>query len=119
MSTKFLDLDALDEREAITIKLKGVTHAFKEMSVEDFIWAQNKTKDVINAKEEGDYITATVEMLKRSFPTCSNEDLMALPLTKLRALNEFVMKLALFGAETAVKEGEKESGNVPAESLSQ
>jgi hypothetical protein len=118
MSTKFLDLDALQAPEQITIKLSGKTHVFKEMTVDDFIWAQHMTKEVMAAAGESDILSKTVDMLVRSFPTCPREDFSSLPLSKLNALNEFVMGVALQGAEATVKEAEEASGKEQAESPS-
>lgn len=118
MSTKFLDLDALTPVEKITIKLNDRVHEFKEMSVEDFIWTQGKTREVIDSNDasQEEILDATIEMLVRSFPTIKKDELSTLGLSKLRALNEFVTHVALQGAEKAVEQSEGASGNAPAES---
>lgn len=103
MSTKFLDLDSLQDDLQITIKLKGETHALKEMSVADFIWVQQRSKDLEANQDELSNIKSLVEIIHRQFPTTKIEDLQELPLSKLMSIGNFVREATLNGAESAIQ----------------
>jgi hypothetical protein len=102
---QFLDLDALVEAD-ITLKLNGVTHQYKEMSVEDFIWLRKKAKEFEalpdTAENEDVFMTSSIEMVLRHFPTMKEAELQALGLTKLKRLSDFVMSISMQGADDTV-----------------
>ena len=103
--TKYLDLDALVADE-ISIRLNGVDHKFKEMTVEDFVWAQKKSEEADKTKVESDQVMWMIQIVQRSFPSVTTESLMQLPMAKLMALMEFVMSLASKKDEPATQDGD-------------
>lgn len=104
--TKLLNLDTLADEELVVV-LGGKEHKLKEMSVADFIWAQQNLKTISQKSEEAEIMESLIEMLLRQFPTMERNDLVSLPLQKLNQLTEFVQSFGMKGAEKAVDEAEK------------
>jgi len=116
-TTKFLDLDALTDNVGVSINLNGSKHQMAEMSVSDFVWAQNMTqkqKEIDGEPSEeqmAEVLDSMIDMLTRQFPTCPREDIAGLSFTKLTKLVKFAGDTGAAGAETAVAEAE-EAGNL-------
>lgn len=88
-TTNFLDLDAIAPEVEMTVRLNGQEHHLKPLSVEDFI---KNTKDQASLGASGnveDELNLVLRMLLRAFPTMNEEELRAVPLTKLWKLLEF------------------------------
>lgn len=95
---KILDLDGLEESEVVTIVLNGTRHQLKEMSVQDFIWSQQEIKRQDKLDELGQF-ESLLKLLARQFPTATEAEFRALPMSKLRKLMDFVNNIATEGAE--------------------
>jgi hypothetical protein len=106
--TKLLNLDTLADEELIVV-LGGKEHKLKEMSVADFIWAQQNLKSVSQKSDEVEIMESMIGMFLRQFPTMERKDLESLPLQKLNQMAEFVQSFGMKGAEKAVEEAEKSS----------
>lgn len=109
---KFLDLDAVHSDVEFTIKLKGKEHKLREATVEDFIVnakaIENLTMNASPTKE----LEITMQMVKRSFPTVSDEDLNGLTFSQLKAIADYAREA---NGEVAEKQDEAESeGNAEA-----
>lgn len=102
MATKLLNLDEFGATETLTIVLNGSEHRLQEMTVEDFIWAQKEMKRQESLHDEVAVFESLVNILSRQFPTISKESLHKLPMSKLRALMDFVNSIAQQGAEATV-----------------
>lgn len=89
---KLLDLDQFVP-DVKTIKLGGVSHAMKEITVAEYI---AKTKALKEAKTTddsvADQIEQTVQMITEGFPTIPVETLKAMSLQMLTAILEFIVK---------------------------
>jgi len=111
--TKFLNLDEFETSVEKTVRLNGVTHSFVPFSVGDFI-DQLKEMEGYAATEElpvSEYMGHMVKMVRRAFPSISEEDLMGLSMEKLKALTDFVRgeteKEALVGVTPEEAEAKK------------
>jgi phage FluMu protein gp41 len=90
----------LDELAVVTktVTLKGKTHDVKEMSVDDFVFANAESKRLAKLKEAdatvGDLteeqMTTMVGLLDRVIPTIGNAELRKLSFQQLDALTGFV-----------------------------
>lgn len=115
MATKYLDLDSL-VGDDISVRLNGATHQYKEMSVEDFIWAQKKTESIGDGGEvatESSQVNLMIQIIQRSFPTISQDELVKVSMTRLTALVDFVLSLAAPKEESTSAGKDGDSGNVP------
>lgn len=108
MATKYLDLDAL-VTDDITVRMNGTDHKYKQMSVEDFIWAQKKVDSLEKEQTENEQVDMMIQIIQRSFPTIGQTDLLKLSMDKLMALVDFVLSLS----KPATEINEGDSGNVP------
>lgn len=109
---KLLDLDAIAPKEEIKIRLNGVIHVMKEMTVEDFVWA---TKETQEREEGGDTpenmaasVDSMIEVLCRQFPTATAEEFRALNFQKLNKLLRFTQSLAEEGSEATIQKAAAE-----------
>jgi hypothetical protein len=86
---KFLDLDAFDTGNVITVKLGGETHTLRKATVRDFI-DNTKAVQALGVTEDLETQTQlTIDMLLKAFPTMKNEQLWELELEKLTAILDF------------------------------
>ncbi|HYG86988.1 MAG TPA: hypothetical protein VD978_12080 [Azospirillum sp.] len=89
---KYLDLDGLPTGTTAerVLKLNGKEHPLKPMSVGDFI---ENTK-LLQAQGDSPSLEREFEvmmkMIQRSFPSCSEAELMALTLPQLNQILDFV-----------------------------
>jgi hypothetical protein len=102
MATKLLNLDEFGGSETLTIVLNGTEHKLQEMTVADFIWAQKEMKRQESMQDEVAVFESLVNVLARQFPSVPKEELHKLPMSKLRALMDFVNSIAQQGAEATV-----------------
>lgn len=101
-NTKLLNLDEFGANETLTIVLNGAEHKLQEMTVSDFIWAQKELKTQEDMKDELAVFESLVRMLSRQFPSVPDGEFNKLPMSKLRALMDFVNTLSQQGAEKAL-----------------
>ncbi len=114
---QFLDLDALTPEAEITIQLNNKKHVMSEMTVQDFVWAQQmagRTKEIEDEDDEAqaEMLSQMIDILARQFPTAGREAIANLPLRKLMALIKFTGQLGSEGAEVAVAEAAADGGKV-------
>lgn len=87
---KILNLDALSAKtETRELIINGVSHAIKEMTVQNFI-ETTRAAAKLSDSPVSDQIEATIEMLVRSIPTLKSEDLKAFDLIALGKIVSFV-----------------------------
>jgi hypothetical protein len=89
--TKFLDLDAIAvDDNPLTVKLGGVKHVLKPITVKDFIAntkaLQNLSGTNISVEAE---MNLMMDMIMRAFPTVTRDMLEDLKLDSLNQLVEF------------------------------
>lgn len=110
-NTKFLDLDAVDVGPEVVIKLQGVEHKLKPISVEDFIV---NTKALQSLGAEADFeaeVGMVVDMLTRAFPTMTTDMLKKLPMAALNKMLDFAN--ANNGAAAVKEEAKAEAAANP------
>lgn len=89
---KFLDLDALEDKDEFVIKINGEQHKLVPITVRNFV---KNTKIVANLPQNmtvEEETTVIIEMLGRAFPTIPEDDLWEIPLDKLNTLLEFAQQ---------------------------
>lgn len=106
MEERFLDLDKIMPESVASLTLNGTKHTMKEMTVADFVWAQEATsKENLSAEEQTKLF---LEVLLRSWPTIKREELEELPPAKLNALLEFTNGVGEKGIEQYTAEAAAE-----------
>ncbi len=90
-SPNFLNLDEIiSEGDEVSFKLNGKSHRMTEATVQDFV---NNTRLLQNLGVDGDIEKETqtiVKVIKSSFPTVNEDDLMQLKMKQLSSLMEFM-----------------------------
>lgn len=92
MSAEILNLDELETGVEKTVVLNGVKHSFAPFSVENFI-ENVKSLEEYSKREDipvSEYMEHMVQMVVRGFPSIGEEAVRKLPMTHLKAINEFV-----------------------------
>ena len=91
MSTaKYLDLDAIAEESQFTFKLNGKEHQMRVATVATFAESMREIQTLaLDASVESE-LEVIVRLVKRAFPTMSNEEVQNLTLPQLRHINDFV-----------------------------
>lgn len=107
--TKILNLDKLSAKETRELRLGGKTYKVKEMSVEDFIETTRMAEKLEGETSFAVQMEATIELIQRSVPEVSTEELKNLTIDQLRAVTAFIRgedpeKIA---AAEAKEDGEK------------
>lgn len=90
-----LDLDAIKPEVKRAIKINGVIHEIKPITLGDYIENTKRVQELA-AMEVHDPVKETeilIDMLLRAFPTVEREDLMKLPLETLTRLNELTVQI--------------------------
>nr|WP_042670043.1 hypothetical protein [Methylobacterium sp. B34] len=111
MSTKIIDLDAVDQFPDIVAKLGGKRHKLVPVSVEDFI---ANTKLLQTLGKDGDIdaeVSGLIQIILRAFPSMTEDMLRKLPLVNLNKL----MGIAQDNDGTKKVQGEASEGNPAAE----
>ncbi len=92
MSAEILNLDDFETEIEKTVIHEGVKHAFQPFSVEDFIKNLKQIENFAKLDEidVSEYMEHMVDMVVRAFPSMGEETVRALPMTKLKKLNEFI-----------------------------
>lgn len=108
---QYLDLDNVTNNVEFALKLKGKEHKLVEASVQTFI---DNTKDIeslgVNASQSEE-MDVTIRIIKRSFPTISDEDLMGLTMTQLKAINDYARTASAENVEKVIEDTENPEGN--------
>jgi hypothetical protein len=90
--TQVLNLDDLETGVEKTIILKGVKHSFAPFSVENFI-ENLKTLERYSNQDEvpvSEYMEHMIDMVSRGFPSLGLETIRQMPMTQLKAINDFI-----------------------------
>ena len=90
--TQFLDLDALLPAVEVTVKLGGVNHKLKQLSVQDFVANTADQQKLGEAASLSAEVETVVRMLHRAFPTITIEAFNKLELAKLYKLLAFALE---------------------------
>lgn len=93
---KVLNLDSLVKVDK-SVKLKGVEHNVCEMSVDDFIVANQEAKRIAALKDAPDSedksvqeLNSSIKLLNRVLPSIAEAELRGLTFSQLNALMDFV-----------------------------
>jgi len=97
---KLLNLDELAGDEIVII-LNGNEHKLKESTVEDFIANAKDIESVGKSASIEEEMELSKKMLKRSFPTLKDEDIMNLTMPQINKLVQFARDA---GGESKVEE---------------
>lgn len=108
--TKLLNLDEIDPPVQKTVKLKGKVHEMATITVADMIAETRRQEDL--QKNYGDGVVPAavivdlmIEMVMKSFPTMTKEDVSGLTPEQLKALRDFIV------ARMEPEEEDKPAGN--------
>jgi hypothetical protein len=107
---KFLDLDEVKPAIDLTVRLGGVDHKLKPISVEDFVANTQDQRKLSSASSLEEEVDVVLRMLVRSFPTMNIEDLRKVDLAKLWKLLEFANET---NGSKEIEAETKESGENP------
>ena len=90
--TQFLNLDEFETKIDKRVVLKGNTHNFVPPSVGDFIEQLKEMEEYAKKTEVpvSEYMEHMVGVVKRAFPTITDDDLKTLSMPKLKKLTDFV-----------------------------
>ncbi len=91
-NTKFLDLDAVDMGAEVVIKLQGIEHKLKPVSVGDFIANTKLVQGLGVATDVETEVQTIITMLIRAFPTMTREMLIDLPIAALNKMFAFAQE---------------------------
>jgi hypothetical protein len=86
---KILNLDKL-VAERRSVKLFGKEYPIEEMTVDNFLVTSAEAEALKDEKSIPKQVAATVQMLRRSLPSCPEEVLRKIPLAQLQVLTAFV-----------------------------
>lgn len=86
---KTLNIEALTKADR-TITLFGVTHDVVEMTVENFVATTEAAERLGKNPSLKDQVNETVDMILRSVPTASRDDLRKLTLEQLSTVIRFI-----------------------------
>ncbi len=109
---KYLDLDALEPAVDLTVKLNGVEHKLKQLSVQDFIQNTSDMQALGGNVSLSEEVALVVKMLTRAFPTMQADDLMNIELAKLWKLLDFALQNN--GTNDAAKDAAADPTQAPA-----
>lgn len=116
VTTKFLDLDAVQNPTKVVVKLNGKDHPLAPTTVEMFL---SNTSLVESTQTNGDMrkeFDLGVKLLLRSFPTMEEGDLRGLTFPQLKQLQDFVRLND--GSGDVEEEAKAEAGANPPEASS-
>lgn len=109
--TKFLDLDSVTPEAEFVLKLNGKDHPLKTATVRTFV---DNMKDIESLALDATVvqeIEISVKIIKRAFPTITDEELDELTLDQVKAISEYA--LGANGEKVEAQAGDE--GNAPAE----
>lgn len=102
---KVLNLDALAAKSSKTVELGGRTYAVKEMTVEDFITANNEAKDLESkVGDPAEWVGSTVRFITRSIPEMTEKTVRKLSVEQMAVLVKFINGELAAEAENAASE---------------
>ena len=90
--TRYLDLDAIPDEFAFTVKLNGKEHRVEASSVDDFIANARLIQSLGVSADPAEEMEGSIKILMRALPTADEGELRKLKLYQLDAIREFVMK---------------------------
>lgn len=104
---KILNLDELDVGLEKSIVLNGKTHVMQPFQVRDYVELLKTIKEGDDIEKSpvattDDLVTQMVKGITKSFPTLTEDEILDLPLPKIRTIYEFIQ---------AVVQAENEQGN--------
>lgn len=110
---KYLDLDAVASKAEFTLKLNGKEHDLKVATVETFIANMRDLESLSMNASAADEMKVALAIVKRAFPTISENELNELNILQVKAIADFAQSAN--GEKTEVTK-EDDSGNAPAAS---
>jgi hypothetical protein len=109
---KFLDLDAVAVEEEFTIKLNGKTHKLHFATVETFIANMKDFEKLGLNASTAEELDITMTILKRAFPTVTEEEMRNLTIHQMQAINDFARTAN--GEKTNITEASSEGNGLAA-----
>lgn len=109
MSTvKYLDLDAIAEEAVFTLKLNSKEHKLQVATVKMFAENMRDVQETTLDASITDELKVIVRIVKRAFPTMTDEDIENLTLPQLRTIADFALKAS---SEAVSVEKQDDQGN--------
>lgn len=110
MSTKYLDLDAIAEETKFVLKLNGKEHPLRVATVATFTENMKDLQSLALNADLTEEVRIIVGVVKRSFPTMSDEEIGGLMLPQLHAIAKFGLDA---NGQNVEAEKKDEEGNAP------
>lgn len=90
MATKILNIEDLASKEVRVLRVNGVDHKVREMSVEDFIETTVAAERLEGEESIVKQLEATFDLILRAVPTIDRAVLKDMTLDQLQAMTAFI-----------------------------
>lgn len=90
MATKILNIAELASKEVRVLRVNGVDHPVREMSVEDFIETTLAAERLDGEQSIVKQLEATFDLILRAVPTIEKDVLKGMTLDQLQAMTAFI-----------------------------